>query len=124
MTVGSITGDIDWIARSGARAKGRRPAFFDEPALDRLYSLTLALAAELSATRERLDTVERLLAAGGSLNREDIENFAPDRAAGDERGEATRAYIARIMRGFQQEVEAMEQPDPPIMDWVEKLSAS
>ena len=43
-------------------------------------------------------------------------------AAGDERGIATRAYIARVMRGFQQEVEAMENPDPPIMDWVEKLA--
>ncbi|MBB4614792.1 hypothetical protein [Novosphingobium taihuense] len=117
-----MTEGIDWIARSGARAKGRRPAFFDEPALDRLYSLTLALASELSATRERLDTVERLLETGGTLRREDIEAYAPDRAAGEERGESTRAYIARIMRGFQQEVEAMENPDPPIMDWVEKLS--
>lgn len=117
-----MTQGLDWIARSGARAKGRRPAFFDEPAVDRLYSLSLALMAELSATRERLDTVERLLEAGGSLRRQDVENYAPDRQAGDERGEDTRAFIARVMRGFQQEVEAMEQPDPPIMDIVEELS--
>ncbi len=117
-----MTEGLDWIARSGARAKGRRPAFFDEPALDRLYSLSLALMAELSATRERLDTVERLLEAGGSLKRQAIEDYAPDRRAGDERGEDTRAYIARVMRGFQQEVEAMEQPDPPILDIVERLT--
>lgn len=117
-----MTQGLDWIARSGARAKGRRPAFFDEPAVDRLYSLSLALMAELSATRERLDTVERLLEAGGSLNRQDIEDYAPDRTAGEERGEDTRAFIARVMRGFQQEVEAMEQPDPPILDIVEELS--
>jgi hypothetical protein len=42
--------------------------------------------------------------------------------AGEERGEATRAYIARVMRGFQQDVEAMANPDPPITFWVEKLS--
>ena len=72
--------------------------------------------------RERLDTVERLLEAKGSLNRADIESYMPDRAAGEERGEQTRAYIARVMRGFAQEVEAMANPDPPIMDWVEKLS--
>jgi hypothetical protein len=117
-----MTEGLDWIARSGARAKGRRPEFFDDPAVDRLYSLTLALAAELSATRERLDTVERLLETRGCLQREAIETYAPGKVAGDERGEATRAYIARIMRGFQQEVEAMENPEPPIMDWVEKLS--
>jgi hypothetical protein len=113
---------IDWIARSGARAKGRRPAFFDEPAVDRLYSVVLALTAELSAVRERLDTVERLLETKGSLSREAIENYLPDKLAGDERGIATQAYIARVMRGFQQEVEAMENPDPPVVDWVERLS--
>ncbi|AUX69098.1 hypothetical protein CHX26_05910 [Porphyrobacter sp. HT-58-2] len=114
--------ELDWIALSGRRAKGKRPAFFDEPALDRLYSTVFALAAEVSALRERQDTLERLLEARGGLTREEIENFVPDRKAGDERGLATQAYIARIMRGFQQEVEAMEAHDPPIMDIVEKLS--
>lgn len=115
-------GQIDWIARAGKRAKGKRPEFFDEPGLDRLYSLTVALAGEVSVLRERLDTVERLLEAKGTISREDIETYQPDRAAGEERGIATRAYVARIMRGFQQEVEAMEANDPPVMDWVERLS--
>lgn len=117
-----MTEGLDWIARSGARAKGRRPDYFDNPALDRLYSLTLAMAAELSATRERLDTIERLLEAGGAVSREQIENYTPDAASARERGEATRAYVARIMRGFQQEVEAMQNPDPPLMDIVNQLS--
>lgn len=114
---------VDWIARSGARAKGGRPLFFEDPAVDRLTSLSMALAAELSVVRERLDTVERLLEQGGSLKREAIENYAPDRQAGEERGLATRAYISRVMRCFQQEVEAMENPDPPVTDWVTRLSS-
>ncbi|MFN3864262.1 MAG: hypothetical protein ACK4RT_08275 [Erythrobacter sp.] len=113
---------FDWIAASGRRAKGRRPQFFDEPALDRLYSTVFALAAEVSALRERQDTLERLLETHGVLKREEIEGYKPDQAASDERGLATRAYIARIMRGFQQEVEAMAANDPPIMDIVERLS--
>ena len=113
--------DLDWIALSGKRAKGKRPEYFDEPALDRLYSVVFAMAAEVSALRERQDTVERLLDAKGTISREDIETYVPDRAAGEERGLATRAYISRIMRGFQQEVEAMEAQDPPIMDIVERL---
>ena len=117
-----MTEDIDWVALSGKRAKGKRPEFFDDPALDRLYSTVFALAAEIAALRERNDTIERLLDEKGVLKREDIESYQPDRAAGDERGLATRAYIARIMRGFQQEVEAMEASDPPIMDIVERLS--
>ncbi|MGB3712500.1 MAG: hypothetical protein WA985_12525 [Erythrobacter sp.] len=113
--------ELDWVALSGKRAKGRRPQYFDEPALDRLYSTVFALAAEVSALRERQDTVERLLDAKGTLTRADIESYKPDRDAADERGLATRAYIARIMRGFQQEVEAMEADDPPIMDVVDRL---
>lgn len=113
---------LDWVALSGRRAKGKRPDFFENPALDRLYSTVFALAAEVSALRERQDTIERLLDARGTLSRADIENYVPDRTAGDERGLATQAYIARIMRGFQQEVEALEAEDPPIMDVVERLS--
>ena len=116
-----MSSDLDWIALSGRRAKGKRPEYFDEPALDRLYSTVFALAAEVSALRERHDTVERLLESKGTLTRADIEAYVPDRAAGEERGEETRAYISRIMRGFQQEVEAMESDDPPIMDVVDRL---
>ncbi|MEM9500483.1 MAG: hypothetical protein AAF941_01435 [Pseudomonadota bacterium] len=115
-------GQLDWVALSGKRAKGKRPEYFEDPALDRLYSTVFAMAAEVSALRERQDTIERLLDANGMVKREDIERYEPDREAADERGLATRAYIARIMRGFQQEVEAMEASDPPIMDVVERLS--
>ena len=114
--------DFDWVERSGARARGKRPDYFDDPAVDRLYSVVFALAAEVSALRERVDTVERLLEAKGTISRNDIESYEPDRAAGEERGQATRAYVARIMRGFQQEAEALEADDPPIMHWVEKLA--
>jgi predicted nucleic acid-binding Zn-ribbon protein len=120
--VSSSDQPFDWVSASGRKAKGRRPDYFEDPALDRLYSTVFALAAEVSALRERQDTVERLLDAKGTISREDIEAYEPDRTAAEERGLSTRAYIARIMRGFQQEVEAMEAPDPPIMDIVEKLS--
>lgn len=113
---------VDWIARAGTRAKGRRPDYFDDPAVDRLLSLAMALTAEVSVLRERLDTVERLLDARGGLSRADIEAYVPDRDAGAERGEATRAFLARVMRGFQQDAEAMANPDPPIMDLVERFA--
>lgn len=113
---------LDWVALSGKRAKGKRPDYFADPALDRLYSVVMALSAEVSVLRERNDTLERVLEGNKALTREQIESFVPDRAAGQERGLATRAYIARVMRGFQQEVEAMEAQDPPVMDWVEKLA--
>ncbi|TYC90877.1 hypothetical protein [Novosphingobium sp. BW1] len=117
-----MTQDLAWVVRSGARAKGGRSAFFEEMALGRFYSLTLSLTAELAAMRERLDTVERLLELESSIDRTKIERYEPDRKAGEEWGIAMRAYIARVMRAFQQEGEAMEETDPPVTDWVVKLS--
>ena len=38
-----MTEGVDWIARAGAKAKGRRPEFHEDPAIDRLLSLTMAV---------------------------------------------------------------------------------
>ncbi len=106
--------ELDWIAASVKRAKGKRPDYFDDPATDRLMSVALALTAEVSVLRQRLDTVERLLEAGGTLKRSDIEGYTPDAEAGYERGVETRAYIARVMRGVTQAMEAMQAEEKPI----------
>lgn len=98
---------IDWMLRANAKAKGKRPQYFDDPALDRMLSMLMAVVAEVSVVRERLDTIERLLEQKGSITRTDIESFVPDREAALERGELTRAYIARVMRGVQQELESL-----------------
>ena len=107
MEAGSVTEGIDWVDRAAARAKGKRPAYFDDPSQDRTLSIVLALAAEVSALRERLDTVERLLEGRGGLSRAEIEAYAPDPDAADQRGLSTKAYVARVMRGITQEYEAM-----------------
>lgn len=114
--------ELDWVALSGRRAKGKRPEYFDDPAIDRLYSIVLALVGEVSVVRERLDTIERLLDEKGTISRADIQTFKPDRAAGIERGSDTRAYISRIMRCFQQEVEALQADDPPVSEWIDRLA--
>lgn len=99
--------DLDWMVRANAKAKGRRPQYFEDAALDRMLSMLMALVGEVSVLRERLDTVERLLETRGSLTRADIESYVPEEDAARERGDLTREYIARIMRGLQQEVEAL-----------------
>lgn len=111
-----MSGDeLDWIARAGAKAKGKRPYYFDDPAQDRMLSILLAVAGEVAVLRERLDTVERLLDDKGTISRADIEAYEPDRDAAYQRGLATKEYIARIMRGVQQDLEAMAGPaEPPV----------
>jgi hypothetical protein len=110
--------EVDWIARAGAKAKGKRPQYFDDPAIDRVLSILLAVAGEVSVLRERLDTIERLLDAKGTISRADIEAYQPDRDAAHDRGLATKEYIARIMRGVQQDMEAMAGPPEPTPEQV------
>lgn len=109
-----MTENLDWMLRANAKAKGKRPQYFDDPQVEAMLSMLMALVGEVSVLKERLDTVERLLEANGAIRREDIETFAPDRAAGTQRGAMIREYIARIMRGPQQQMEALRENEPPI----------
>jgi hypothetical protein len=113
--------DIDWIGRAGIKSKGKRPTYFDDPAIDRTLSIVMALVAEVSVMRERMDTIERLLEAQGSITRADIEGYIPDRVAGNERGLLAKAYIARIMRGVQQDMEALAELDTPSVEELSKM---
>lgn len=117
-----MNAQIDWIHLAQARAKGSRPDYTGNFALERVTSVALALAAELSVTRDRLDTVERLLARKGLIAADEIDSFAPDTNEAEERGLATKAYVARIMRGVQQAAEALEAFDAPMEDVCRELS--
>ncbi|MBL8514290.1 MAG: hypothetical protein JNJ55_09900 [Betaproteobacteria bacterium] len=108
------TEPIDWIALSGAKPKGKRPYFFDDPAVERVLAITMAVAQEVSVLHERLDTIERLMEKNGGpggFNRADIDAYTPDPEAARERAEWTRAYIAKVLRIVQQEMEALAKPD-------------
>ena len=116
-----MTDDIDYIARAGAKAKGKRPQYFDDPAIDRTLSIVMAVAGEVAVLRERLDTVERLLDAKGSITRADIESYVPDRKAGQERGMLQKEYVARILRGVQQDMEALAEQGPSVEELSREL---
>ena len=115
-----MTEEIDWIARAGKKAKGKRPSYFEDPAIDRTLSIVMALVGEVSVLRERLDTVERLLDTNGTISRADIDAYEPDRRAGQERGLMTKDYIARVMRGVQQDMEALAELSEPSVEELSK----
>ncbi len=102
----------DPIRLAGAKAKGKRPYFFRDPDVERVLSITMAVAAELAVLRQRLDTLEALLEARGSITKADVERFEPTPAQQAERGRWTQEYIARVLRIVQQEVEALGTDEP------------
>jgi hypothetical protein len=93
---------MDEAARDSVKlprvSKGKRPRFFDDPAIDQLMTFFLEMMAEFSTLRTRVDTIERLLEEKGSISREDIENFQPSPALEAERAAWAQAYIRRVMR--------------------------
>lgn len=103
--------ELDPLLLAGAKAKGKRPWFLKDPDTERLMNITLALAQELAVTRERMDTIERLLARGETVSKESIEAFSPTKAEAAERGLWTQEYLARIFRILQQDREALDRGD-------------
>ena len=89
------------------KAKGERPAFFNDPQIDKLLAIIMALTGEVSVLRERLDTLERLAEAKGLLSRLEIEAYQADDAAAAERDQWRAEYIERVLRVVQQEREAV-----------------
>ena len=79
-------------------ARGKRPQYFDEPALDQLHATLLAVTAELSVLHDRFDLIERVLETKGVVTREDIESFSLDDQARAERGEHREQLIRRLFR--------------------------
>lgn len=92
-------------------AKGKRPQYFSDPAIDKLLSMTMTLMEELSVARDRIDTLERLLAKRKVLRLADIESYRPDGTAAAERAARRSAYVDRMMRAMHAELEGITGGD-------------
>ena len=84
-------------------AKGKRPVYFDDPQIDKLLAMVMALTGEVSVLRERLDTMERLLQAKGIVSISELEAYQPDEQVESERQQWRQEYIARVLRVLQEE---------------------
>jgi len=65
---------------------------------DQLLGMVTALAAQLSVTRERLDTVERLAEAAGLFGPDEVDAYQPSAEAAQARDAIRKTLVARIFR--------------------------
>lgn len=91
--------------------KGKRPVYFDDPQIDKLLAMVMALTGEVSVLRERLDTLERLLETKGVLSLCEITAYQPDDMAAKEREQWRADYIARVLRVLQEDLIAIAAKD-------------
>ena len=97
-------------------AKGKRPQYFSDPAIDKLLWMTLTLMEELSVARDRIDTLERVLARRRLVDLKEIEDFVPDAAAAGERAARRDAYVERMMRAVHAELEEIAAKGDPVSE--------
>jgi hypothetical protein len=90
------------LAHSADKPAGKRPYFLDSQ-VETVLAITLAAVQELAVTRDRLDTLERLLEARGGLDRQAFDSYRPTPQVAAERGLATQEYINRVLRILQQQ---------------------
>ena len=93
--------------------KGKKPRYFADPATDKLLSMVITLAEELSVTRDRLDTVEQLLAAHGLLPPNAVEDFAPDQNLEDAREQRRKRFVDRLLGALRAELDEATSPGFP-----------
>ena len=93
-------------------AKGKKPLYLDERAVDNLASAILALTQEVSVMRDRLDSVERLIEQHGLFAQADIESFQPGDQAMEARSAQRRAYLARVFKYIDDELDRIERQSP------------
>ncbi|OJJ25386.1 hypothetical protein BI308_11345 [Roseofilum reptotaenium AO1-A] len=79
------------------KAKGKRPVYLDNAKVDRLLTMIMTLASEVSVLHDRLDTLERLAQEKGILSLEDIEAYQPDEQTQQQREQWRQAYLERLL---------------------------
>jgi hypothetical protein len=104
-----MTQTLDPITLAGAKSKGKRPWFLENPDVERVMNINLALIQEVAVMHERMDTIERLLERGETVSKASIDAFTPTKEEADERGLWMQEYISRIFRIIQQDREAIER---------------
>lgn len=75
-------------------ARGKRPDFYTDPAMDQAMSMILVLAEEFCVMRDRLDTVERVATNAGLAAA--IEAYQPPQAILEDREARRQAFLTRL----------------------------
>lgn len=95
------------VRRLQQKAKGERPQYFADPAIDKVLSITVALAGEVAVLRDRLDSVERLLEDGQPVTRAALDAYEPDANVRAERDAWREQFLDVILRVVHQEQEEL-----------------
>lgn len=90
-------------------AKGKRPYFFDDPSVDKVLAMVMALTGEVSVLRDRLDTHEKLAQDKIWPTPANVEAFEISEEIEKERDASRAEYLGRVMRIVTEELERLKR---------------
>jgi hypothetical protein len=82
-------------------SKGRRPEFYEDPAIDQLFAIVTALTAELSVVYDRLDTLERVLVQARAVKPDAMEAYIVPGEIADLRVRRRDELLRRVFAVFE-----------------------
>lgn len=85
--------------------RGRRPQFHDDPAVDKLHGMIMAMATEMSVLYQRIDTIERVAARKGVMLEEELQHFEADAEANAAREAWRQKFLERLFYLYREEVD-------------------
>lgn len=77
-------------------AKGKRPSFYEDPALDQMMSMIMVLAGEVSVLADEIDSTQRVLKAHGIDAATEIAKLEFDDEALEVRETRRQAMLDRL----------------------------
>lgn len=77
-------------------AKGKRPQFYESPALDQMMSMIMVLASEVSVLADHVDSIERVAAANGLDLAAGVAALQLDSSALEAREARRQALLRRL----------------------------
>ncbi|MFG1889241.1 hypothetical protein ACGFIR_15400 [Micromonospora sp. NPDC049051] len=95
------------------KAKGARPQFFADPGMEALVSTVVTLSSEVWVLRERLMTLERLLADRRVVERGAVDDFTVSGEDAEVRDTEAAAFVARVLRVFYEWREEIVREETP-----------
>ena len=99
---------------------GHRPNNLGDPHVERVLSIALAIATEVSAQHQKIDTIVRVAAAKGLFDAREIEDYSAPPEVEAEWAAWRKAYLERLLRIMWEDLPerrdatgaATEPPDP------------
>lgn len=89
------------------KAAQRRPSFFEDPAVDNLVQMNLALAEEVAVLSERIATHEKLLAEKGVISDSEFTGCKLSMEEKQKRIADHQALMERVLRFMREEIDEL-----------------